>query len=247
MIGDRGEIIQMRLRSLIRREKGGAIMEKNWKRWLARSGVLFGVFAMFTVLVACVDRQPIGPAGSVVGLAAINGAIFELLGVSPFWYDLTEWMGFVAVAVVLCFGVVGACQLVTRRSLSKVDSSILVLGGFYGLVLGFYLLFEVWVINCRPILTEGVLEASYPSSHTMLVLCVMITAAMQLRILLPKKQKLCRWIDVAAGGIAAITVVGRLLSGVHWFADIVGGVLLSGALIALYRSAVLYMEDRRDA
>lgn len=213
-------------------------MEKRWKKWLVSSGVLFLGFVFFTLLVTAFDRRPIGPEGSVVGFAAVNGFVFDLFGVSTFWYHLTEWMGVVAIAVVLCFGAAGLCQLVKRRDIRKVDGSLLVLGGIYGLVMGFYLLFEVWVVNYRPVILEGTLEASYPSSHTMLVMCVMATAAMQLRILLPEKKKLCLWMDIAAGVIITVTIIGRLLSGVHWFTDIVGSVLLSAALIALYCAGV---------
>lgn len=51
--------------------------------------------------------------------------------------------------------------------------------------------------------------------------------------------------DSVTALLMAVTVIGRLLSGVHWFTDIVGGVLLSSALIMLYASAVSYVECRK--
>ena len=75
----------------------------------------------------------------------------------------------------------GLGQLLKGKSLLKVERSILALGVFYAVVMAAYLVFEVWVVNYRPVLIEGALEASYPSSTTLLVLCVMPTAMMQLR------------------------------------------------------------------
>lgn len=109
----------------------------------------------------------------------------------------------------------------------------LVLGGFYIIVMALYLLFEVFIINYRPVLIDGHLEASYPSSTTMLVLCVIPTAMMQLnsQILNQTFRKVILGFLVI---FTAFMVIGRLISGVHWFTDIVGGILLSTGLVVLY-------------
>jgi undecaprenyl-diphosphatase len=102
-------------------------------------------------------------------------------------------------------------------------------------VLAAYLFFEIVVINHRPVLIEGQLEASYPSSTTMLVLCVMPTALMQLKPRLTGKR-LYRCFRLLVIAFTVFMVVARLVSGVHWFSDIVGGMLLSTGLVQLYRS-----------
>ena len=44
--------------------------------------------------------------------------------------------------------------------------------------------------------------------------------------------------NVIAGTIlVALMILSRLFSGVHWFTDIVGGVILSTALVLLYKAA----------
>lgn len=96
-------------------------------------------------------------------------------------------------------------------------------------------LFEVFAINYRPVLIEGYLEASYPSSTTMLVMCVMPTAIMQFhtRIKTEWLRKIFTYVIIA---FTAFMVIGRLVSGVHWFTDIIGGALLSTGLVMLYYS-----------
>ena len=108
-----------------------------------------------------------------------------------------------------------------------------------------YLLFEEWIINFRPVLIEGVLEASYPSSTTMLTLCVMSTAGMQLKKRIPNKT--ISWmVTIAINGFTAFMVIGRFLSGVHWFSDIVGGILLSTGLVMMYRFVCQWKEDHNE-
>ena len=206
-----------------------------------RTGVsalcLLAAFALWTAAVRTVDVQPIGPQGSAVGFAAVNGWVHEVTGVHMALYTLTDWLGLVPFAVAAGFGVLGLVQWIQRKRLRRVDRSILVLGGFYLAVAAVYGFFELAVVNCRPVLIEGALEASYPSSTTVLALCVMLTAAMQFRARI-RHPGFRRCAAVLADGFAAFMVLGRLLSGVHWVTDIVGGILLSTGLVLLYAALV---------
>ena len=204
--------------------------------WLLPTA-LWITFVLFTLLLTCVDEQPIGPQGTAVGFATVNGWAFQLLGVHLLWYHITDWLGVVAIVVAFSFAVTGLCQWVKRKSIRKVDRHILVLGDFYLLVIGCYLFFEKVVINCRPILMDGSLEASYPSSHTMIVVSIIATAAMAFRALCPQKKGWCLAVDIFAAVVIAVTVIGRLIAGVHWLTDIVGGLLLSAALVVSYWAA----------
>ena len=182
-----------------------------------------------------VDVKPIGPNNSYVGLATINKKISELLRVNLFLYNITDWFGVVAVLVALGFAILGLVQLVKRKSLKKIDKSILILGGFYLLVILVYVFFEINVINRRPVLIENTLETSYPSSTTMLILCIIPTAIMQFNRLI-KEKRVRITVNTISVVFTVIAIVGRLLSGVHWFTDVLGGVLLGSALVMLYYS-----------
>ena len=207
--------------------------------------IAFAAFVIWTILVSTFDVRPIGPNHSSVGLAGVNEFVRALTGVHFLLYDLTDWLSLVPVAVCFGFGILGLMQWVRRKSIRKVDFSILVLGGFYMVTAAAYLLFEEWIINFRPVLIEGVLEASYPSSTTMLTLCVMPTAGMQLKKRIPNKT--ISWmVTIAINGFTAFMVIGRFLSGVHWFSDIVGGILLSTGLVMMYRFICQWKEDHNE-
>lgn len=205
------------------------------KKRMAIALCLLAAFALWTAAVRFVDVQAIGPQGSSVGFSAVNQFVHELTGVHLGLYHITDWLGLVPIFVCVGFGALGLVQWISRKSICKVDFDLLVLGGFYAVTIAAYLLFEWVVINYRPVLIHGALEASYPSSTTMLVLCVMPTAFMQLHDRL-KRGVLRKAISVAIIGFVAFMIIGRLISGVHWFTDIVGGVLLSTGLVLLYAS-----------
>ncbi len=193
------------------------------------------LFVLWTVALSFVEVSKIGPLESEVGFATINNFVHNLTGVNFTLYNITDWLGLVPFAVCFGFGVLGLVQLIKRKNILKVDYDILALGGFYIIVIAVYLLFEVVVINYRPVLINGVLEASYPSSTTMLTMCVMPTAIMQFNKRI--KNKIIRNIVVLITIMfTAFMVIGRTLSGVHWLTDIIGGALLSTGLVLLYRA-----------
>ena len=208
-------------------------MGKRKTKFLWIGLAFLAAFALWTALVRFNAVQAIGPNGSSVGFATLNGLVHETIGVHWGLYKVTDWLGLIPIGFVLGFAVLGLVQLIRRRSLFKVDRSILVLGGFYIVVMAMYLLFEEVVINYRPVLIDGNLEASYPSSTTMLALCVLPTAIMQLKSRI-RRRTVRRAVLMTLGALTAFMVIGRLISGVHWLTDIIGGVLLSGGLVMLY-------------
>ena len=196
---------------------------------------LIAAFFLWTILLGIMDVQPIGPQGTMVGFAGLNQAVHVFTGVNMTLYTVTDWLGLVPLGIMFGFALLGLGQWIRRKHILRVDRSILTLGVFYLVVMAVYVFFECYVVNYRPVLIEGKLEASYPSSTTILVLCVMPTVIMQLGTRI-RSRIIRRWVSVAMMLFAAFMVIGRLLSGVHWFSDIVGGVLISAGLVMLYVS-----------
>ena len=216
------------------------------KRNLLAGAGLIGAFALWTVLIRWVDVQAVGQNGTKIGFADFNVWFHQLTGVHMTLYTITDWLGLVPIFICLCFGVLGLVQLIKRRSLLRVDPDILLLGIYYVLVIACYLIFEMIPINYRPVLIEGRLEASYPSSTTLLVLSVMPTLMFQANRRVSNAM-IRKAVAVFVIAFSAFMVIGRLISGVHWATDIIGSVLLSAGLYMLYRSAVLYSDKAKRA
>ena len=196
---------------------------------------LLALFVIWTVALKFVDVQAIGPQGSSVGFATLNKMVHNLTGVYMSLYAITDWLSLVPICFIMGFGILGLCQWIKRKKLFKVEYSILTLGGFYIVVMALYIFFEIFVVNYRPILINGILEASYPSSTTMLVACVMPTAIMQFNSRI-KNNGFKKCVNILIVAFVAFMVIGRLISGVHWFSDIIGGAMLSSGIVMLYYS-----------
>lgn len=199
------------------------------------------LFAVLTVLLFVLDVRPIGPAGSEIGLAGINEFMLSVQKSVPenlqtLLYDVSEIIGLASLAIMFAFAAFGAVQLIRRKSLKKIDLNLYFLAGLYALMLALYVGFEVIIINYRPILVEGTLEASYPSSHTFLSVCVMFSAAFMLCNYF-KNRAVHIIANLAALILSLLTLAGRFLSCMHWFTDILGAILLSIALIAAFFAA----------
>ena len=225
--------------------KGISKMKKKTIVKFASAGLFLLLFIVLVVLLCTVDRKGIVGDGSIVGLSTLNESVRDALELNMTLYKITQWLGYAAIAAAMGFALLGVYQLIKRKSILKVDREIIALGSFYVLTISLYVFFEIVVINCRPLVMAGetVAAPSFPSSHTMTVGVIAGSAA----LLLPKYLKnavLCRLIQAVALSSALFVTVGRLFSGVHWFTDILGGILLAAAILSLF-SALLDLLDTK--
>ena len=191
---------------------------------------------IFTLLVVKFDVKSVGVNATNIGFSSLNTFVFSKIGTSNIWYNITEVLGYIALVLVFIYGLYGAYDLIKKKCILKVNKDIIILGVFYIIVFGLYILFENIIINYRPILVDGTLEASYPSSHTLLSICVFGSS-----ILINKKlfaNKKINIINIILLLMMILTVIGRLLSGMHWFTDIIGGVLISSFLLASFNLCI---------
>ncbi len=222
----------------------------NTKKNFIISGLLLIIAIIYTILVQKIDVKPIGPENSSVGFATVNEAVANqikentTLGYSEILYDITKYLGYLSLAMCVIYAFVGLAQLIKRKSLFKVDKEIFMLAAFYIVVIALYVLFELYIVNYRPVIMEEGLEASYPSSHTMLAVCV-CGSAIILNKKLFKDFKQIKIVNILCGVLLVTTVVGRLLSGVHWFSDIIGSIIISSALLMSFYSLINMKKEEK--
>ena len=201
----------------------------NKKRNFFISTILIFLAVVFTIFVKVVDVKPIGVNESSIGVASFNQVVFKTIGVNMIWYHITDWLGLVPIFIAMIYAFIGFIQLIKRKNIFKVDKEIIILGVFYFVVIFLYVFFEKFIVNYRPILMNGFLEASYPSSHTLMTICLCGSSIIVNRKLF--NNKIAKFVNVLSLVVVLITVIGRLLSGVHWFTDIIGGIFIGVALL----------------
>lgn len=218
-------------------------MKKNGKKELKVGGSLLVIFTIWTGLVQCVDVKPIGANNTDIGFSTLNSYFHQMTGVHMTLYTITDWLGLIPIFVCVVFGGLGLVQLIKRKSLFKVDKDLILLGIYYFIVIMGYLIFELIPINYRPILIDGRLEASYPSSTTLLVLSVMPTLLLQV-----KRRSthivFTKLVSVVTILFSLFMVIGRLTCGVHWLTDIIGALILSAGLYYVYKALVFILCDK---
>lgn len=200
---------------------------------------------IYTILVKYVDVAPIGPKASNVGFSTLNKFVFNFLGRSNIWYNITEVLGMISILIALFYALIGLYKLIKNKSILKIDKEIIILGLFYFVVLLVYLFFEKVIINYRPVLVKGVLEASYPSSHTMLSICICLSA-MIINNKLYKSMRIYKIINTLSIIIMITTTVGRLLSGMHWISDILGGIIISICLSYIFKTVIYSLNEEES-
>jgi len=203
--------------------------------WLALAVVLAIAFAFFTYLVKTYDVAPVGYNGAKIGFSSINLTVHEMFPWDEASYNLTKYLGYICLMAVGVNGLVAIADFFSHKGrLSHMHKRNIITCIYYVVVGGFYVLFEYFVINTRPIS----MEASYPSSHTMLALCVLYSVYVLLGFSNMDNRFMASLLRVMCVLAMISMVVFRLLSGVHWLTDICGGILLSLSLMCFYRACI---------
>lgn len=215
------------------------------KKYFVISAVFFFIFIIYTLMVKYIGVAMVGPQNSVVGFASLNKAIANNLPYNDLMYNLSEVLGYAAILTVGIFGLFGIMQLFIKKGFGKVDKDLYILCGLYACALITYIVFEKLIINYRPVMLEGELEASYPSSHTMLAVTFMMAAIQQFSMRL-KKEKTRQMVIIVCALIGIGVIVTRVISGVHWITDIIGSIFISLAWFMLYLGmiATIYPDKK---
>jgi len=210
------------------------------------SSIILGVLAIvYIILVKTVDVQEIIRTGSNVGFATLNEWFWNLTGHNEILDKITDVLLVVPIILVAMYATIGLKQLIQEKSLKGVDKKIILLGCFYVVIGIVYVLFEKVIINYRPIIVDGELEASFPSSHTLMAICVCMSSVLVNKRLW--KNDVINYLNISILVVMSLIVFGRLMAGVHWLTDIGGGILISAFLVECFNSVLQIIEPKKEA
>ena len=160
------------------------------------------------------------------------------------WETITNIILILSIILILFFLGLGVYELIKKRSIKKVDPRLTWLPLPLALMTLTYFLFDkVWILNVRP---NGSGEPSFPSTHVMVVTTIFFVVT----IILPKyiKNKTTRLIiEIIMAIMISLTAVGRVMSGMHWVADVLGAIVFGFLFSEIYYYIVSNKKDKKKA
>lgn len=201
------------------------------------------ILLVYTLVVAFVDVKAIGPEGSSVGLASINAAFRDLVGQSGAFKIVSDIGFYFCVALCVFFIGLFLYQLLKRKSLQKVDRNLIALMYLYAMFIVLYLVFNsLIIVNYRPILKDGALDPSYPSTHVFLGIVAGISAIDRIFVYVKRENSRLALMIVCWVALL-LSCLGRTMSGMHWLTDILGGFIFASVCLAWYRRLWMKLEN----
>ena len=185
----------------------------------------FSLFVLLLILILVVDVTTI-PFNGKIGLTSLNKIFYYVLdfdtrlmidSISDFLLDSLKGQGI-----------------------------LLLLGCFIVIAGIIWVLFDnIIVINYRPFNYEGKLEGSFPSTHVMLVTFVYLASLKFFNF--DNKPKSFKYI-LYGFSIFVIIFTGacRILSLMHWFTDVLGGVLIGLTLYFGYLKSIEIVNNKTN-
>lgn len=208
------------------------------KLYYVMSAVSFTLFVILTVLLLKVDVTASGINGSNIGLSMINISFRDVIGSSWLCYNISKVAGIVGLAACALICLMFAFRVMRQKSLKALCKRDVALVALYIETAVFYIVFDKIVINYRPMLKWGETEpeSSFPSTHALMAVVIFVSLGHVASDYIKNKLTL-KIVQGACVVFALAIILGRTFSGVHWFTDIVGGILFGVGLVCAYLGA----------
>lgn len=221
-------------------------MKENNKRNKFAAVLITALTVLFTIMVVTFDVQAIGPNGTSVGFASINKVFADLFAYNENFDKISDVIMYFSFLLVLAAVFMGVVELVKRKSLFKVDSEIIVYGVVLVILVILKVAFDKIALNYRPVLVPGEteLEASFPSTHAMISTALFAGFCMVINPYL-KDKKIKTTVNALIGILIALEVVCRVIAGVHWLTDIIGGLLFAFTLAVAMKAVIGIIDSKK--
>lgn len=186
---------------------------------------LFIIFIL-TILVKTVDIYYNVITKSNIGLYSLN-KLFLNNNEFQFLKIISEIIFIICLLIIVIIGAMLIINYIKTKAINKKQKNFLIY---------LFILFIIWVlfdkvliINYRPIVVDGKIEGSYPSTHIMVITYTLLSLSYLLENKVNQKMKYILSII-----FILITFSGRVLSLMHWFTDGLCGLLVGLTFYLLF-------------
>lgn len=182
--------------------------------------ILWLILLIFTILVSFVDVKIFNVTNTKIGLYSLN-KIFLVNSINSNYINIiSNGIFLICLLVIILMLLLITFEYFKTKKINKNNLNFFI--HFLIMVLIWIIFDKILIINYRPILINGNIEGSYPSTHVMVSTFVLLFLSDQLKKIF-KNDKIFYIISI---GLIIIQSISRILLTMHWFTDIIGGLLI---------------------
>lgn len=182
--------------------------------------ILWLILLIFTILVSFVDVKIYNVTNTEIGLYSLN-KIFLVNSINSNYINIiSNGIFLICLLVIILMLLLITFEYFKTKKINKNNLNFII--HFLIMVLIWIIFDKILIINYRPILINGNIEGSYPSTHVMVSTFVLLFLSDKLKKIF-KNDKIFYIISI---GLIIIQSISRILLTMHWFTDIIGGLLI---------------------
>lgn len=199
--------------------------------------LIWGLSAVvLTMAVGMIDVKVVSGTGAEVGFATLNQAIWDFFGVNETWDGMTDILMWIMVITAVVAGGWGLMRWAKdEKDSARIGKGVVGFAGAGALMVAVHWFFDnIWVVNYRPVLVDGMKAVSFPSAHTLVAVVLGISTAMMLCQLV--KNRTARVvINTLLPTLMVWIMVGRIMAGAHWVTDVAGSLCYGMTIVSAYQ------------
>ena len=181
-----------------------------------------------TVSIKLIDVKLYSVTNSYIGLYSINKLFvftYNISNINIFFEIISNFLFIFCLIIILLKLSFIFYEYVKNKKVSKTNINFLI--HFILMILIWIIFDKIIIINYRPILINNKLEGAFPSTHVMVSTFTLLFFAYN-----QKNKKIIFYIIITS--LIILQSISRILLQMHWFTDVLGGLLIGTLLFLTY-------------